>query len=61
MRRVERAMQAILFDVGGVLISHHGFLERALAVFPGVEAEVFWTVFNEIALPACRGEESLAN
>lgn len=52
-------MEAILFDVGGVLVSHRGFLERALALFRGVDPARFWAVFNEAALPACRGEESL--
>jgi putative hydrolase of the HAD superfamily len=54
-------MDGVLFDVGGVLVGQSGMLASALEAFAGVDRDVFWNLLNEAALPACRGEESLAN
>jgi len=54
-------MEGILFDVGGVLVGQNGMLASALEVFAGVDRDAFWNLLNEAALPACRGEERLAD
>jgi putative hydrolase of the HAD superfamily len=54
-------IEGILFDVGGVLVGQGDMLRSALEAFRGVDRDVFWSRFNEAALPACRGEESLAD
>lgn len=54
-------MQAVLFDVGGVLISLQKLRAQACAAFGGVDDERLWQLYNELSLPACRGQESLAD
>lgn len=53
-------MQAILFDIGGVVIDDHCLRQRAREALGISDADAFWQAFNEAALPACRGEEPLA-
>ncbi len=53
-------IEGVLFDVGGVLVGQSGMVGSALEAFAGVDRERFWNLLNEAALPACRGEESLA-
>ena len=53
-------MQAVLFDVGGVLLSQQKLKEGAFTAFGVTDREGFWRIFNEESLPACRGEENLA-
>lgn len=53
-------MKAVIFDIGGVVVKDHGLRDQAREALGISNAEAFWTAFNEAALPACRGEEPLA-
>lgn len=52
-------MEAILFDIGGVVIQIHNLMEKAHKVFQVENTEEFWRIFNEVGLPTCRGEQSI--
>jgi len=54
-------MEAVLFDIGGVVVNDHSLRQRAREALGISDADAFWKSFNEAALPACRGEEPLAN
>lgn len=54
-------MRAIFFDMGGVLIKDHILKEQIFKTFVVNDREAFWRLFNDVAMPACRGEESLSD
>lgn len=54
-------VQAILFDIGGVVVKDLGLRESARKTLGIADADTFWNSFNEAVLPACRGEEELAD
>lgn len=53
-------IRGIYFDIGGVIVNDHALRQRARDLLGIQDAEAFWRVFNEAALPACRGEEPLS-
>lgn len=53
-------MRAVIFDIGGVVIKDHLLKEQLFKAFAVANREEFWRLFNVVAMPACRGEESLS-
>jgi len=50
----KRTMQAVLFDVGGVLVSLGKLKEKAFAAFGVADRDQFWRLYNEIEPVSCR-------
>lgn len=50
-------MKAVIFDIGGVIVHDERMKERAFDAFGVTDRDEFWRLFNEAALPACRGIE----
>lgn len=53
-------MRAIIFDMGGVVIKDTTLKEQIFGAFDVQDRDAFWRLFNDLAMPACRGEQPLS-
>ena len=54
------SVEAVIFDIGGVVIRDHVLKEQIFQAYDIKDRDAFWKLFNEAAMPACRGEEPLS-